>query len=209
MARYTGPVCRLCRREGSKLFLKGERCYSSACAMERRPVAPGMHGKNVRGGGSDYRRQLREKQKVRTFYGCNEQGFVQIFKRATKEEGMTGTVMLRMLETRLDNIVYRLGFGFSRAQSRQIVSHGHVKVNGEKVNKPGYQVKVGDSVELTDGLKANMLVKASVESAVSRNIPEWLELDREAYRGVVKALPVREQMPLEFQEQQIVELYNK
>lgn len=209
MARYTGPVCRLCRREGSKLFLKGERCYSSACAMERRPVPPGQHGKNARGGGSDYKRQLREKQKVRTFYGCNEQGFVQIFKRATKQEGMTGSVMLRMLETRLDNIIYRLGFGFSRAQSRQLVTHGHIKVNNSCVTKPGYQVTVGDVVELSDKMKANLLVKSSVESAVARNIPEWLELDRDGYKGTVKALPSREQMPMEFQEQQIVELYNK
>ena len=209
MARYTGPVCRLCRREGEKLFLKGERCYSSSCAFEKRPGGPGQHGKSRKGAGSDYKKQLREKQKVRTYYGLKEGTFKKVFTKAAHSDGVTGTQMLSLLETRLDNIVYRLGFAFSRAQARQMVVHGNIKVNGNKVDRPGYTLSVGDSVEVVDNQKNNPLVTSALEATSSRGIADWLELEKSSVKGTLKVIPSREQMPQTFNEQNIVELYSR
>ncbi len=208
MAKYRGPVCRMCRREGEKLFLKGERCYTSKCSVERREGGPGQHGKG-RQSFSDYKIQLRAKQKVRRSYGVLEKKFRDYFKVAAKSKGVTGTELLLQLETRLDNIVYRLGFGTSRAHARQVVGHGHVRVNGKRVNIPSYKVKVGDVVEVAEKAKKDITINAAIVLAESRSIPEWLTLEREAYRGTVLALPTREQMPQSYQEQLIVELYSK
>lgn len=210
MARYTGPVCRLCRKNSEKLFLKGERCYSSQCAIERRQGGPGQHGKMRRGSGSDFGKQLKEKQKLRTSYGCIKEGTLKkVFEKAVKEEGVTGTNMLRLLETRLDSIVYRLGMAFSRAHSRQLVIHGHILVNSKKVDKPGFQVKVGDVVEVSAGQKNNTLITSAMEAASSRIIPEWLELEKSSAKGTVKEFPTRELMPQNLHEQQVVELYSR
>ena len=210
MARYRGPVCRLCRRHGEKLFLKGERCFSAQCAIERRQGGPGQHGKLRRGAGSDYKRQLQEKQKLRTSYGClKEKSLKKVFEKAVKQDGVTGTNMLCVLESRLENVVYRLGFAFSRAQARQLVTHGHIRVNAKKVDKPGFLVRVGDQVAVSEKQKTNLLITASVEAAVSRVLPEWLELEKEELKGTIKALPSREQMPQNLNEQQVVELYSR
>ncbi|MCI5064312.1 30S ribosomal protein S4 [bacterium] len=208
MAKYTGPVCRMCRREGEKLFLKGERCYTSKCSIERREGGPGQHGKG-RQQFSDYKVQLRAKQKVRRSYGILERKFRDYFQVAAKSKGVTGTELLVQLETRLDNIVYRLGFGTSRAHARQVVNHGHMKVNGKRVNIPSYRVKVGDTVEVSEKARENVTIAAAVSLGESRSIPEWLTLDRDQFRGTVVALPNREQMPQSYQEQLIVELYSK
>ncbi|NBW40156.1 30S ribosomal protein S4 [bacterium] len=208
MAKYTGPVCRLCRREGEKLFLKGERCYTSKCTVERREGGPGQHGKG-RQQFSDYKVQLRAKQKVRRSYGVLEKKFRDYFKVAAKSKGVTGTELLQQLETRLDNIVYRLGFGTSRAHARQVVNHGHIVVNGKRVDIPSFKVRVGDVVEVREKSKKDLSIGAAVALGESRSIPEWLNLDREQFRGTVVALPTREQMPQSYQEQLIVELYSK
>ncbi|MCB0331066.1 MAG: 30S ribosomal protein S4 [Bdellovibrionales bacterium] len=208
MAKYIGPVCRMCRREGEKLFLKGERCYTSKCSVERREGGPGQHGKG-RQQFSDYKVQLRAKQKVRRSYGILEKKFRDYFKVAAKSKGVTGTELLVQLETRLDNIVYRLGFGTSRAHARQVVNHGHMRVNGKRVNIPSYRVKVGDVVEVSDKARSDLSIGAAVSLGESRSIPEWLTLDREQFRGTVVALPNREQIPRSYQEQLIVELYSK
>lgn len=208
MARYCGPVCRFCRREGEKLFLKGERCYTSKCSIERREGGPGQHGKG-RQNFSDYKVQLREKQKVKRMFGLLEKKFRSYYDMAARKKGVTGTQILVSLERRLDNIVYRLGFGVSRQHARQLVNHGHVLVNGKPVNIPSYFVSQGDSIEVRTKSKKNLAVLGAMESAVSRFIPEWLSLDKNEVKGAVSALPTREQLSDTINEQLIVELYSK
>jgi small subunit ribosomal protein S4 len=208
MARYCGSVCRLCRREGEKLFLKGERCYTGKCAVEKREGGPGQHGRG-RQAFSNFKIQLREKQKVKRSYGLLESKFRDTFDRASSTKGVTGTELLVLLERRLDNVVYRLGLGSSRRQARQIVNHGHILVNGKRVSIPSYTVSAGDVVEVAEASKKNLLVIASMEVAKSRMIPEWLSLDQAAARGTVNSLPTREQIPPTFREQLIVELYSR
>lgn len=208
MARYIGPVCRLCRREGEKLFLKGERCYTNKCAIERREGGPGQHGRG-RQQFSDYKTQLREKQKVKRSYGVLEKQFRKYFKKAAKAKGVTGTELLLNLERRLDNIAYRLGFGLSRSHARQVVSHGHIRVNGQKVNIASYVIDVGDVVEVEEGARKDTSILAAMTSAEGRSIPDWLSLDKAAFRGTVNAIPTRDQLPQSYKEQLIVELYSK
>jgi small subunit ribosomal protein S4 len=208
MARYCGSVCRLCRREGEKLFLKGERCYTGKCAVEKREGGPGQHGRG-RQAFSNFKIQLREKQKVKRSYGLLEKKFRGTFEEASSAKGVTGTELLVLLERRLDNVVYKLGFGSSRPQARQIVNHGHVLVNGKRVSIPSYTVSPGDVVEVAQRSKTNPLVVAAMEAARSRIIPEWLSLDQQGVKGTVNALPTREQLPATFREQLIVELYSR
>ncbi len=208
MSRYTGPACRLCRREGEKLFLKGERCYTSKCAIERRPVAPGQHG-TARQANSEYRRQLREKQKVKRLYGIGEAMFSSYVHRALSTKGVTGTIVLQTLERRLDNIVYRLGFSASRRQARQLIRHGHVLVDGKQVDVPGYLVNAGQVVEVAEATRNVVGVQAALAATQTRLVPEWLLLDRASVKGTVSALPTREQMPQSINEQVIVELYSR
>ena len=208
MARYCGSVCRLCRREGEKLFLKGERCYTGKCAVEKREGGPGQHGRG-RQAFSNFKIQLREKQKVKRSYGLLEKKFRGTFEEAASAKGVTGTELLVLLERRLDNVVYKLGLGSSRPQARQIVNHGHVLVNGRRVSIPSYTVSPGDVVEVAQRSKTNPLVVAAMEAARSRIIPEWLSLDQQGVKGTVNALPTREQLPATFREQLIVELYSR
>jgi small subunit ribosomal protein S4 len=208
MAKYCGAVCRLCRREGEKLFLKGERCYTSKCAVERREGGPGPHGKS-RKSFSDYKVQLRAKQKVKSIYGVLEKQFRLNFQRAARTKGVTGTQLLVNLETRLDNIVYRLGFGSSRPESRQLVNHGHVLVNGKRVDIASYQVSVGDVIEIREKSKKSLSIQASMAAAQSRVVPEWLSLQKDEVKGTVQALPGREQLPQNVNEQLVVELYSR
>ncbi|MFO0416165.1 MAG: 30S ribosomal protein S4 [Pseudomonadota bacterium] len=208
MARYCGSVCRLCRREGEKLFLKGERCYTGKCSVEKREGGPGQHGRG-RQQFSNFKIQLREKQKVKRSYGLLESKFRDTFERASSSKGVTGTELLVLLERRLDNVVYRLGMGSSRRQARQFVTHGHILVNGKRVAIPSYVVSAGDVVEVAEGSKQNVLVVAAMEAAKSRIIPEWLTLDQGAARGTVNTVPTREQLPPTFREQLIVELYSR
>lgn len=208
MARYCGAVCRFCRREGEKLFLKGDRCYTSKCSIESREGGPGQHGK-ARGAYSGYKVQLREKQKVKRMYGLSEKAFVSLYQKAARKKGVTGTQLLVNLERRLDNAVYRLGFGPSRSQARQLVYHGHVNVNGTRVNVPSYLISAGDVIEIREKSKKNLSVVSSMEAATSRIIPEWLTLDKAAVKGTVNMLPGREQLPQSVNEQLIVELYSR
>lgn len=208
MARYTGAVCRQCRREGCKLFLKGERCYSEKCAMNRRAVAPGQHGKS-RKKLSEYGMQLREKQKVRRFYGVLEGQFAHYFEMAEKKAGVTGENLLQILESRLDNAVYRLGFAMSRPEARQLVCHGHFTVNGKKVNIPSYLLKAGDVIALKTGSKDSEKIKAILEANATRPVPKWLDVDRTIGQGKVVELAAREDIDLEIAERLIVELYSK
>jgi small subunit ribosomal protein S4 len=208
MARYCGSVCRLCRREGEKLFLKGERCYTGKCSVEKREGGPGQHGRG-RQAFSNFKVQLREKQKVKRSYGLLEARFRATFEKAAAAKGVTGTELLVLLERRLDNVVYRIGLGSSRRQSRQIVTHGHILVNGKRVSVPSYSVSPGDVVEVAEKSKKNLLVVAAMEAARSRVVPEWLSLDQQAVRGTVNSVPTREQLPPTFREQLIVELYSR
>ena len=208
MARYCGAVCRLCRREGEKLFLKGERCYTSKCAIERRQGGPGQHGK-ARQATSDFKIQLREKQKAKRIYGLIEKGLKSIYSHASRKKGVTGSQMVVELERRLDNIVYRFGFAASRRKARQLVSHGHILVNGKRIDKPGYLVDAQDLVEIEAPLKANGEIMASMEAAVARVVPEWLSLNKGDAQGTILALPTREQLPQSFNEQLIVEWYSR
>lgn len=208
MARYTGPSCRLCRRENTELFLKGERCYTDKCAIKRRNYPPGQHGQG-RTKTSDYGVQLREKQKVRRIYGILENQFRGYFERADRLKGVTGENLLFLLERRLDNIAYRLGFASSRIEARQLVRHGHFTLNGRKVTIPSIQVKAGDVLELREKSRKVACINESLEAVVRRGIPQWLELDKGAYKGAVKTLPVREDITMPIQEQLIVELYSK
>ncbi|MBI2461286.1 MAG: 30S ribosomal protein S4 [Candidatus Rokubacteria bacterium] len=207
MARYHGPVCRLCRREGLKLFLKGSRCFTDKCAIERRNYPPGQHGLG-RSKQSPYAQQLREKQRAKRIYGLLERQFRRYFEWAEREKGITGENLLRFLERRLDNVVYRLGFASSRKEARQMVRHGHVQVNGRKVNIPSYLVKVGQAVQLRPESKLQERVAENL-AAGRGQVPAWLELAPDARRGVVRALPLREDIQLPVQEQLIVELYSK
>ena len=208
MARYTGPSCRLCRRENTELFLKGERCYTDKCAIKRRNYPPGQHGQG-RTKVSNYGVQLREKQKVRRIYGILEKQFRSYFEKADRMKGVTGENLLSLLERRLDNIVYRSGFATSRIEARQLVRHGHFTLNGRKVNIPSIQVKVGDVLELREKSRKVSSIIESLEGVVRRGIPQWLELDKDAFKGMVKSLPVREDITMPIQEQLIVELYSK
>ncbi len=208
MARYTGPRCRLCRREGMKLFLKGERCYTDKCAFERRSYAPGQHGQ-ARVKVSDYGVRLREKQRVRRIYGIQESQFRAYFQEADRQKGVTGTNLLRLLERRLDNVVYRLGFAVSRAQARQLVRHGHFLVNGRRVDIPSFLVKVGDVIEVREKSRDIQPIKEAMEAVARKGIPDWLELDVENFKGKVKALPERHHITMPIKEQFIVEFYSK
>ena len=208
MARYTGAVCRLCRREGQKLFLKGDRCYTDKCAVERRAYAPGMHGNARNKKLSEYGVQLREKQKARRYYGVLESQFAEYFEMASKRKGMTGENLLAILESRLDNVVYRLGFAMSRAEARQLVRHGHFTVNGKKVNIPSSLVSVGETIELKDSSRSLDKFKGALEANASRVVPKWLEMDKNNVAKVV-AVPAREDIDLPIEEHLIVELYSK
>jgi small subunit ribosomal protein S4 len=208
MARYTDPVCRICRREGLKLFLKGSRCYTKKCSFERRSTPPGMYAQRRRKA-SEYGIQLREKQKVRKSYAVLERQFRNYFEKASKRKGMTGEQLLRMLEMRLDNVVFRMGFASSRAQARQLVGHGHFSVNGRATNIPSYPVKVGDRIEVRDSRRGREYFKIATETIKSAQIPEWVSVDATKLAGSVLAEPAREQMPLEFNEQLVVEYYSR
>ena len=209
MARYRESVCRLCRREGMKLFLKGDRCFKDSCAIEKGNFAPGQHGKDRKSKVIGYGLQLREKQKVKRIYGVLEGQFRNYFEKAESQKGITGENLLLMLERRLDNIVYRLGFATSRAQSRQLVGHGHVRVNSLKVNIPSFQVKAGDVISIREKSQKNPVILNSVEMVGSRGVPSWLELDSGKFSGKVLTLPKRENVNLPVQERLIVELYSK
>lgn len=210
MARYIGPVCRQCRREGTKLYLKGERCHSEKCAIEKRNFPPGQHGKDRKPKIIGYGLQLREKQKTRRVYGLLEKQFRNLFEKAARLPGITGEVLLQMLERRLDNVIYRMGFGTSRAQARQIVRHGHVAVNGRKVNIPSFQVRPNDVVEIREKSKQNPTVLAARDATAHQPTPGWLEVDRDLLKGRVLGPPKREELvQIQINEQQIVELYSK
>jgi len=209
LARYTGPVCRLCRRENAKLFLKGDRCHTDKCAIERRNYAPGQHGQG-RTKVTDYGTQLRAKQKVKRTYGLIEKQFRSTFDKADRMKGVTGENLLMLLERRLDSMVYRMGFATSRNEARLLVRQGHFLVNGRKVNIPSYLVRVGDAVALREKSQKIVRINEALDGVMRRGIPTWVELDRAAFKGTVKTLPVREEMTTpEFQEHLIVELYSK
>ena len=208
MARHTESVCRLCRRENLKLFLKGERCYTEKCAFDRRNYPPGQHGQS-RKKFSDYGTQLREKQKVKRMYGVLENQFRNIFKEADRQKGITGETLLSLLERRLDNTIYRLGFTNSRNEARQLVRHNHFLVNHSKVNIPSYLVKPGDVIELREKSKKIVRILEALEGVARRGVPQWLELDKEQLKGSVKGLPTREEITIPIQEKLIVELYSK
>lgn len=208
MARYTGPACKLCRREGKKLFLKGDRCYTGKCALERRLYAPGQHGQN-RKKTSEYGLQLRAKQSARRYYGVSEGQFHKYFLMAERKEGVTGTNLLQLCESRLDNIVYTAGFASSRAQARQLVNHAHFTVNGSKVDIPSYLVKVGDVIAVKDTSKSTDEFKTLVESNASRTVPKWIDADSAAMTAKVVAIPEREEIATPVEEHLIVEFYSK
>ena len=208
MARYTDEQCRICRREGQKLFLKGSRCYTDKCSISRRNYAPGQHGQK-RAKLSEYGTQLREKQKTKSYYGVGEKQFRGYFEMASNKKGITGENLLQILESRLDNVVYRLGFGASRAQARQLVNHGQFEVNGKKVNIPSYLVKAGDTITVRESKKDNGAIKANVEANASRPVPAWLELNNETLSGKVVRLASREDVDIPVEEHLIVELYSK
>lgn len=208
MARYTGSVCRLCRRETMKLYLKGDRCYSDKCALERRNYPPGQHGQR-RGKFSDYGLQLREKQKIKRMYGLVEKQFKTYFKEADRQKGVTDTNFLVILERRLDNTVYRLGFANSRAQARQLVRHNHFLVNGRKVNIPSFLLRPSDVVTVREDSRQLPSISDALEAMQRRGLPAWLELDKTKYEGIFKTIPTREEMNLPVQEQLVVEFYSK
>ena len=209
MARYTDPVCRLCRREGMKLFLKGTKCFSDKCPIEKRNFAPGQHGKDRKSKIVGYGLQLREKQKTKRIYFAQEGQFRNYFEKAAASQGVTGELLLQQLERRLDNVVYRLGLGVSRRQARQLVRHGHVQVNGRKVNIPSYQVSVNEEIAIRQGSLKLAILESAKEFASHQNAPTWLEIDRDNYKGRVLSLPKREDINLPVNEQLIVELYSK
>lgn len=209
MARYRGAVCRQCRREKLKLFLKGDRCYSDKCSFERRSFPPGQHGQARMRKVSDYAIQLREKQKVRRIYGMLEGQFKKYFVLAERAKGVTGENLLQLLERRLDNTIFRLGFACSRTQARQFVRHNHFLVNGKKVNIPSYFVSVNDVITLKEKSRKNTAITESLESVARRGVPGWLELNHKEYKGTVKAMPDRQEITMPIQEQLIVELYSK
>jgi small subunit ribosomal protein S4 len=208
VARYTGAVCRLCRREGLKLFLKGERCYTDKCAIERRNYPPGEHGQ-ARPKFSEYSVQLREKQKLRRMYGVLEGQFRRYFQMADRAKGVTGETLLQLLERRLDNIVYRVGFATSRSEARQLVRHGHFRVNGRKVNVPSYLVRAGDTITVRERSQKVARIQGALELAQRRGVPDWLEVTPESFAGRVKTLPVRSDLTMPINEKLVVELYSK
>ena len=208
MARNLDSKCRQCRREGEKLFLKGEKCFTDKCAIERRSYAPGQHGQRS-GRRSDYATQLREKQKVRRLYGVLERQFRKIYAEADRRKGITGENLLQVLESRLDAVVYRMGFGASRAESRQLVRHNAIRVNGKRVNIPSYLVRPCDQIEVAESAKSQLRVKAASEAAESRCFPDWLEVDVKGLKGKFKALPQRSELPASINEHLVVELYSK
>ena len=211
MARYVGPVCRLCRRESMKLFLKGQRCFTEKCAVDKREGLPGEHGRSFRARRKlvGYGLQLREKQKVKRMYGVLEKQFRNYFQKAARKKGVTGELLLQFLERRLDNIVYRLGFGSSRRQARQFVRHGHITVNGKKVNIPSYLVSKGDEIAIATKSQENVIILSNIEEVSGRGIPGWLTLDAQDFRGQVLKLPEREDVTIPVEESHIVELYSK
>lgn len=209
MARNLDPKCRQCRREGEKLFLKGEKCFTDKCAVERRAYAPGQHGQKSGQRLSGYGQQLREKQKIRRIYGVLERQFRKTFAQAESQKGQTGENLLKLLECRLDAVAYRMGFGASRAESRQIVRHNGVLVNGKRTNIPSYSVKPGDVVQLTDAAKTQLRTKGALEAAESRNFPVWIEVDVKAGKGIFKSYPAREDLPPSINEGLVVELYSR
>jgi len=208
MARYTGPVCKLCRREGMKIFLKGERCFTDKCAFDRRPYPPGQHGQR-RIKFTEYGIRLREKQKVRRIYGMVERQFHRYFVKAERTKGVTGEQLLGFLERRLDSVVFRLGFAATRSEARQTVRHKHMQVNGKTVNIPSFLVKPGDKVTVRERSRSKGRIISALEAVDRRGVPEWLELDREGFSGTVKTMPVREELTLPIQEQLIVEFYSR
>jgi len=208
VARYIGPVCRLCRREGIKLFLKGERCYTDKCAIERRSYPPGQHGQG-RSKSTEYSLQLREKQKLKRIYGVLERQFRRVFALAERRRGITGENLLLLLESRLDNMIYRMGFAPSRSEARQLVRHGHFLVNQRRVTIPSYFVKPGDEVLVRESSRKIVRIQESLELAQRRGVPEWLEVNKDTFAGRVRALPTRAELTLPINEQLIVELYSK
>ena len=210
MARYRGSLCRLCRRENLKLFLKGDRCYGDKCSFERRGYAPGDHGQTRdRRKHSDYGVQLREKQKLKRTFGLLEKQLRGYYNKADRQSGVTGTILLILLERRLDNIVYRMGFASSRGEARQLIKHNHFLVNDKKVNIPSYLIGVSDEVQVREKCRKMSRILDSMETVARRGIPQWLELDKDNFKGVVKMFPVREELTMPMQEQLVVELYSK
>lgn len=208
MARNLDAKCRQCRREGEKLFLKGEKCFTDKCAIERRSYAPGQHGqKNSRV--SDYGKQLREKQKLRKTYGVLERQFRMVYREAARQKGVTGEALLQLLETRLDTVTYRMGFGSSRSEARQVVRHNGILVNGKRVNIPSYLVRPGDAIEVADRAKVHLRIKAAVVAAEQRGFPEWIEVDTQRLKGVYKARPQRVELSQTINESLVIELYSK
>lgn len=208
MARYTGPVCRMCRREGTKLFLKGDRCLSGKCAIDRRSAAPGQHGA-ARKQLKEYGLQLREKQKAKRYYGVQESQFRTYFEKADRQEGVTGSNLLTMLERRLDNVVYKIGLAESHKEARQLVLHGHFRLNGKKVTIPSIIVKAGDVVSIRENSKSSEKIKSLIEKASSHTAPKWISYDKDALVAKIEALPTREDVDFDFEEHLIVELYSK
>ena len=209
MARNLDAKCRQCRREGEKLFLKGEKCFTDKCAIERRSYAPGQHGQKSGARLSDYGKQLREKQKIRRIYGLLERQFHKVYVEAARSKGVTGERLLQLLETRLDTVVYRMGFGSSRTESRQIVRHNAILVNGKRVNIPSYQVRPGDTIEVVEQAREQLRIKGAAEAAESRGLPDWMEVDSKALKGKLKALPARSEMSSTINESMVIELYSK
>ena len=209
MARYTDPVCRLCRREGMKLFLKGTKCFSDKCPIEKRNFAPGQHGKDRKAKIVGYGLQLREKQKAKRMYFTQEGQFRNYFEKAARTKGVTGELLLQQLERRLDSVVLRMGLGISRRQARQLVRHGHISVNGRKVNIPSYQVAVGEEIAIREASRKLPILEQAKEFAGHANPPNWIEIDRDNFKGRITALPKREDIQLPVNEQLIVELYSK
>jgi small subunit ribosomal protein S4 len=208
VARYTDSKCRQCRREGGKLFLKGEKCFTDKCPVEKRAYAPGQHGQR-KGRPSDYGGQLREKQKLRRIYGVLEKQFSNYYKEADRQRGSTGENLLKLLEGRLDNVVFRMGFGASRSQSRQLVRHNAILVNGKRVNIPSYQVAPNDTVEVVSGAREQLRIKGALEAAETRGFPQWVEVDSKAMKGVYKAKPERSDLPADIREELVIALYSK
>lgn len=208
MAKYVGPKCRQCRREGAKLFLKGDKCFSSKCAMENRPFAPGQHGQK-RARMSDYAGQLREKQKLRRVYGILEKQFRGYYKEADRIKGSTGENLLQLLESRLDNVVFRMGFGASRSEARQLVRHNGITVNGRKLNIPSAQITAGDIIAIAEKAKSQLRIKGAVEASQSRGIVDWVDVDTNKLEGVYKNVPERSDLPSDIKENLVVELYSK
>lgn len=209
MAKYSGPVCRLCRREGVKLFLKGTRCMSEKCAIERRSYPPGQHGQSRKGRITEYGSQLREKQKLRRVYGMQERQFLKTYHLAVRRKGITGDHLLSLLERRFDNVVYRLGFAGSRGQARQLVNHGHFLLNGRKVTIPSVTINVGDVIEVREKSRQLVPVQAALEVAEGRGIPAWLDLDRPQFKGTVQSIPTKQDIDVLVNEQVVVELYSR